>query len=39
MKKNKNSLKEKDIYKHYLIEQNNKLKTINDRYEIIINCL
>ena len=37
--KNKNSLKEKDIYKHYLIEQNNKLKTINDRYEIIINCL
>lgn len=37
--KSKNSLKEKDIYKNHLIEENNKLKIIIDKYEIVLGLL
>ena len=37
--KNNNTLKEKDIYEHHLISENDKLKKIIDKYELVLDFL
>ena len=37
--KNNNSLKEKESLEHYLKEENNKLKNINNKFEIVLELL
>ena len=37
--KNNSTLKEKDIYEHHLISENDKLKKIIDKYEIVLDFL
>ena len=37
--KNNNTFKEKDIYEHHLISENDKLKKIIDKYELVLDFL